>query len=93
MQRFSAQDLKRKNMVWFPKKSISHDKDIIEAKKKRLAHGMGKRKDVSANALGIESTPKATESKGAKFIGSVTFVHGDEEIPVNDQLTFIGGKN
>lgn len=57
-------------MVWVPKKSTSGDKDAREAKK-RLAHSMGERKDVSANTSVIKSAPNATEPKGTKFIGSV----------------------
>jgi hypothetical protein len=78
-------------MVWVPKKSTSGDKDAREAKK-RLAHSMGERKDVSANTIVIKSAPNATEPKGTKFVGSVIFVHGNEEILVNDRLSFIGDR-
>jgi precorrin-6B methylase 2 len=91
-----------KKMAWVPKKSNQNqDKSVVQAShangvvkaNKRLSHSMVNRKGVSVNTVVTGRAPQATGSKGTKFTGpDVIFVHGNEKIPVNGQLSFRGGE-
>jgi hypothetical protein len=102
LQRCCEQELKMKKMAWVPKKSNQNqDKSVVQAShangvvkaNKRLSHSMVNRKGVSVNTVVTGRAPQATGSKGTKFTGpDVIFVHGNEKIPVNGQLSFRGGE-